>query len=185
MAGKYLPSPQALRQLLDYEPETGFLTWKKRGPEWFQDSEKQTAESVAKRWNARYAGQRAFTAKCKGYHVGNIGRGRLFRASRVIWAMVYGEWPDVDVDHKNTISDDDRLDNLRPATSSQNAQNKLGRPSMSGIKGVRMNRVGNWQASITANRKRYHLGTFSTKEAAAGAYAEAAKQLHREFQYSA
>ena len=37
MAAKVLPPQDVLRQLLEYDPETGRLTWKERGIEWFRD----------------------------------------------------------------------------------------------------------------------------------------------------
>lgn len=37
MATKPLPTPTELRQLLRYEPETGKLLWRERGPQWFSE----------------------------------------------------------------------------------------------------------------------------------------------------
>ena len=62
MANKPIPSPEALRQLLSYDPKTGKLFWKERGPEWFRDTEGRTAQHACKNWNARYAGEEAFTS---------------------------------------------------------------------------------------------------------------------------
>src|SRR5690625_5199426 len=54
MADKILPTPEQLRELLRYEPETGKLYWKARPAELFKDKRSHGA------WNARYAGKEAF-----------------------------------------------------------------------------------------------------------------------------
>jgi len=53
-----LPTPERLRQLLRYEPETGLLFWLARPREMFST---QRAFST---WNARFAGQQAFNLGC-------------------------------------------------------------------------------------------------------------------------
>ena len=78
MAKRQLPSPEALRQLLRYDPETGKLFWRDR-------------HDMGPQWNGRYAGAEALGAVCKkdGYKRGNLGRSSL-RAHRVIWAICHG-----------------------------------------------------------------------------------------------
>lgn len=52
----------------------------------------------------------------------------------------------------------------------------------SGFKGVAWSKAaGKWQAYITANRKRRHLGLFDTPEDGYAAYCESARKLHGEF----
>jgi hypothetical protein len=41
--------------------------------------------------------------------------------------MAHGRWPEHDIDHRNGVRDDNRLENLREATNAQNTQNH-GRP---------------------------------------------------------
>jgi hypothetical protein len=86
------------------------------------------------------------------------------------------------VDHKNGRGLDNRRTNLRPATHSQNAQNKR-RPSnnKSGVKGV--SRSGKkWRAQIRgADGKDHYLGLHPTLKAAAAAYEAASKAMHGEF----
>lgn len=87
------------------------------------------------------------------------------------------------VDHINGNGLDNRISNLRVATDSQNACNRrTPTHNKSGFKGVWWHkRYQHWQASISVNGKRKHLGVFDTKEDAARAYNEAAKQHHGEF----
>jgi hypothetical protein len=73
--------------------------------------------------------------------------------------------------------------NLRIATFSQNQHNStISRDNTSGYKGVIFDRRRNvWRAAIAKNRKRLHLGSFTTPEAAYSAYCDAAQELHGEF----
>ncbi len=90
----------------------------------------------------------------------------------------------VQVDHINGNSLDYRRQNLRPSTQAQNARNvaKPKHARSSRFKGVwHDRRTGKWQAYITADRRRYHLGVFGHEEDAARAYNDAARRLHGAF----
>ena len=94
-----LPSPELLRKILRYEPETGKLFWRERSPDLFVDG-KYTAARSCNIWNARYAEKEAFiTFDGHGYKMGKI-YSRSYLAHRVIFTMVYGYCPEHDVDHK-------------------------------------------------------------------------------------
>lgn len=115
-----------------------------------------------------------------GYRVVGFARRRIL-AHRIVWAITYGRWPRLQIDHINGIRDDNRLANLREATARQNVCNTPARKSSkSGIKGVSQH--GNrWRASISLDGKTHRLGTFATAEEASAAYADAAQRLHGEF----
>ena len=84
-------------------------------------------------------------------------------------------------DHINQNTLDNREENLRVCTRSENNMNRGKRSdNTSGYKGVFKSNFG-WTAKIEAGRKQTYLGTFQTREAAAKAYDEAAKRLHGEF----
>ena len=118
MPKRELPSPELLRKLLRYEPETGKLFWRKRPPDMFP------RESRGLSWNTRYAGAEAFKDKHeRGYKRGSIF-GKTFRAHRAIWAMVHGHWPPEDVDHINGDTSDNRLENLRAVSRQENLKNQ-------------------------------------------------------------
>lgn len=87
------------------------------------------------------------------------------------------------VDHANGIGLDNRRDNLRLATSSQNNANSgLKSTNTSGFKGVSWYaRDSKWQAHIRINKKPTHLGYFPTPEAAHEAYVTAAKKHFGDF----
>lgn len=86
-------------------------------------------------------------------------------------------------DHKNGDSLDNRKENLRKATRSQNAQNsRRRRDNSSGIKGVCFDsRDKVWRAFIQANGKRISLGSFKDIYSAQCKYIEASEILHGEF----
>ncbi|MHA0335824.1 HNH endonuclease [Sphingomonas aquatilis] len=181
MAKRQLPTPDELRQLLRYEPETGKLFWRERGPEWFLHG-KQGASRHCRSWNARFANREAFTAThSQGYRDGHVNSCHML-AHRVIWAIVTGAWPDHDIDHDDTDKTNNRWGNLRPATDAQNMQNKRARrDSPTGLKGVQVLPSGRFTASITSNGRRTYLGSFDRPEEAKSAYNEAALSLHGEY----
>ena len=90
-------------------------------------------------------------------------------ASRLAWFYVHGYWPGRDLDHKNRIRSDDRIENLREATASQNnANSKLRCNNTSGYRGVSWNRrKGKFRAYVSVDRKQIHLGFFYIVERAA------------------
>lgn len=170
MASKALPSPEVLRQLLRYDPETGKLFWRWR-------------DDVPKSWNTKWAGKEALTADDgEGYSAGKIFKHR-FRAHRVIWAIVYGHWPEQSVDHINGLRSDNRIENLRKATLSENQWNKsASKRNTSGFKGVTWHSVtGKWQARVSKHGDTKYLGLFTNVDDAAAAYSAAASKMHGEF----
>lgn len=173
-------TPELCRQLLRYEPETGKLFWLPRPDRMFNDSMchggVRTAQWAADCWNAKWAGKEAFTAQNEsGYQVGAI-LGHNFRAHRVIWAIVHGEWPENQIDHDDGDRANNRLANIKCATNAENHKNE-GRPknNTSGVAGVFWcKQTGRWRATIKVNYKQHHLGRFATIDEAAAAR-EAAK----------
>ncbi|WP_407473518.1 HNH endonuclease [Sulfitobacter sp. PM12] len=128
MAKKPLPSPEVLRQLLRYEPDTGKLFWRERGPEWFVDQRSQ------KIWNTKHAGREA-GANLKGYVFVRLDGG-AYLAHRLVWKMITGGEPNV-IDHINGDRSDNRICNLRDVTHEQNMKNVgMYSTNKSGITGV-------------------------------------------------
>lgn len=86
-------------------------------------------------------------------------------------------------DHISGDKLDNRRENLRIATPSQNQQNRgTQRNNTSGYKGVTWDRrERKWLARIEINGKRMYLGHFTTPEAAYQNYCAAADELHGEF----
>lgn len=157
-------SAARLRELLHYDPAMGVFTW-----------------ATARQGIA--IGQAAGCIdKSTGYRRIAID-GRDYRAHRLAWLYVHGVWPDGDLDHEDTNKDHNWIDNLRPATQSQNQANThRHRDNASGLKGVYFYRSRNrWRASISEGDQRKHLGYFDTAEEAHAAYCAAAKKIFGAF----
>lgn len=152
-----------LKRIFDYDEETGIFTWR----------EKQNNRALAE--------SRAGTLSARGYII-IIYKKKPYLAHRLAWLYVHGSLP-AKLDHKNRVKADNRIKNLRPATSSQNAVNKALNPrNTSGYRGVSLCKQTNkWRASCALHGKSYRLGRFNTKEEAARVRDEFAKELHREF----
>lgn len=150
-----------LKELLDYNPETGVFTWR-----------------VSRHHRVR-AGARAGSLS-HNYNYVRID-GRLYKSSRLAWLYVTGNWPAKEIDHKNRVSHDDRWINLREATRAQNVHNRgLSRDNTSGAKGV-IRVGGRWRARLYTGCVHLHLGYFASREDAAAAYRDAALRLHGEY----
>jgi len=163
MADKALPSPELLRQLLSYDPDTGLLMWLRRPVEMFASGGRLPTLSAAT-WNSKFADKTAFTAKnANGYHVGIVFYQLIF-AHRAIWAMSHGAWPDQYIDHINGVRTDNRIANLRSVTRQENMRNAA-RPkrNTSGVIGVYLDKTcGKWIASIKVDSRQIHLGRFAS-----------------------
>lgn len=88
------------------------------------------------------------------------------------------------VDHINTNKIDNRRENLRLVTASQNARNcSKSKNNKSGYKGVYKHHEGKkpWKAQILADGKAVSIGYYETPEEAAKAYDEAAVKYFGEY----
>lgn len=167
-----------LRELLAYDPQTGFLFWKERNESHFSAG-KISAAGKAGQWNSKYAGKRVSEKPSReGYATCGI-KPRTFKAHRVTWALHYGKWPDGQIDHINGVRNDNRISNLRDCTQLENCTNrKLSTLNKTGFFGIYFYPpTGKWQAEIKRSGKRTHLGYFNTKEDAILARKEAQEKL--------
>lgn len=176
MTKKILPTPEQLRELLTYDPETGKLFWKERPIGLFASRRAFSA------WNKRFAGQEAMSCVDEGYKTGCLFNSRV-RAHRIAWALYFGSWPKDQIDHINGDRSDNRICNLRESSNAENQWNTSVRSySSSGLKGIgRKGDSGRWMARISVNGERKYLGTFTTPEDAHRAFCEAAHKYHGEF----
>ena len=154
---RLLPSQEVLRELLDYDPETGVLTWRERDRKWFKTKRSYN------RWNNRFAGKKAGSKMQTGYCEIKI-IGTSFLLHRVTWKLVHNEEPE-QVDHINHNRADNRLTNLRVATNKINGMNQsLNKLNTSGVIGVwQKSRDGRWVAEIKIDQKKMNLGCFEYK----------------------
>lgn len=88
------------------------------------------------------------------------------------------------VDHISRCRWDNRANNLRVATPSQNSMNRPGsKKKASSYKGVYLRKDGKWNAKVTFEGNQYHLGTFTDETEAALAYNAFVKVHCPEFGY--
>ena len=153
---------ERVRELLDYDPETGVLTWKVR------------------RGGRAHLGAVAGVPDGLGYVSIRVDS-RLYRAHRLAWLLSHGRWPPEQIDHINGVRDDNRLSNLREATRGQNMENQR-RPragNTSGFLGVCWHaRSKKFMARITTGGTRFYLGVYPDAESAHAAYLKAKRELH-------
>lgn len=142
---------ERLRDLLEYNPESGVFTWKvkRRGP--------------------NIVGGRAGCENGpRGYCSIKVG-GVIYLQHRLVWFYMTGEWPQFDIDHRNGYRKDNRFSNLRSTTRKQNLENqKLHRDNTSGFRGVTFDkRTSRFVARVTHRGRGYHVGIFDSPEQAA------------------
>lgn len=170
-------TPDILRELIEYHPDSGRFFWKMRERKWFKDERSQ------KIWNTKFAGKETFTTNDgDGYRMSSVLHVKV-KAHRVAWAIHYGETPSCFLDHINTIKDDNRISNLRLASNSENMCNTTKRAdNTSGVKGVYWcKEKSKWCAEIKKNGKKRFLGRFIDIDQARLAYEKASKMYHGEF----
>ena len=172
---KPLPSPELLRKLLRYDPETGELFWRERDDSIFSDGGHGGRCGAACRWNGKWAGKQALSYVNKnGYKVGGI-MGGVYKSHRVIWAIIHGAWPIRQIDHINGCKYDNRVENLRVVDHQENMKNQpLRSTNTSGVSGVGWNRrTKKWCANISSGGVQNYLGEFQDKGDAIAARKEA------------
>ena len=156
-----MPTQERLKELLSYDQNTGVFVW------------------LAQTSSRAKIGDIAGTLMAIGYRLIGID-GKLYRAHRLAWFYMTGDWPVAGMDHINGVKDDNRWDNLREATQAENSQNMAIRSdNTSGYMGVCWDRrKGKWQAQIKVAGRNKHLGYFDMPEAAHAAYLAAKAEIH-------
>lgn len=121
----------------------------------------------------------------RGYHHGNTKTYPEKFRHRLIWLSVNGPIPEgMQINHKNQIPGDDKIANLELVTPSENCRytRLIRSTNRSGFRGVyRAHDKKKWRGQIFVDNKNICLGYFTTAEAAAHAYDEAAKKYYGKY----
>lgn len=155
---------QRLREILDYDQLTGVFTWR---------------VMLAHR-------------RKPGDAAGNLTHGyieigienRSYRAHRLAWLYVYGEWPYGQIDHIDGNRANNSIANLRVVTNQTNSQNRHGVSESkitSEYLGVTWNTANNcWMAQIKVGSKNQYIGQYATEYEAHIAYLHRKRLLHED-----
>lgn len=155
-----------LRELLSYDPETGVFTWR---------ITRNKCKAMCS------AGCVAGALRPDGYISIGIDFD-IHMAHRLVWLYISGEWPTDQLDHINGNRSDNRLKNLREATSAINNQNRRTiSDSKKGVGRLGVNwrpEKGKYRATIQSKGISMHIGYFDSEEAAHSAYLDAKRRIH-------
>lgn len=167
MSSKKALTADRLRELLSYEPDSGVFRWK---VDRASHKAKASAGSVAGRKGVRYV-------------VIGIDR-KFYRAHRLAFLYMTGNWPDREVDHKDRNGFNNTWSNLRDVTHKENSENlSLSKANKSGHRGVYWDKTNlRWRASIMHNGKSRALGRFATIDEAVAARASAEREVFTRIQ---
>lgn len=152
-------TPDRLRELLHYEPETGAFVSRQR------------------RSGVPYGRALGYVTK-RGYRMVRVDN-ELHMAHRLAWLYMTGQWPSDEIDHRNGARSDNRWCNLRAATAKQNRENRAREASnSSGFRGVSWCAARRrWLAQIKHQRRQINLGRFDDLFDAVGARLRAERDL--------
>lgn len=156
---------ETLRRHFTYEPATGYFVWR-----------------VPPRTHPKFLGERAGCLGRDGRWYVKF-RGRRYIASRLAWLYMTGEWPQQEIDHRDTDRSNNRWANLRAANDSQNGANRdAASNNTSGARGVDWYaRYGKWRARVKVHGRSKLLGYFENKDEAIAARNTAAVEAFGEF----
>jgi len=130
------------------------------------------------KWHAAKRYQTWYAKRCS-----TKGEGLPLKKEITMHRVIMNTRPGLHTDHINRDGLDNRRENLRECTHSQNHMNRIShRGSSSQYKGVSWHsRDKIWQASIRINKACTYLGSFHSEIEAAKVYNAAAEKLFGEF----
>lgn len=149
-----------LKDWISYNPESGLFHW-----------------TGNLKWTE--AGKQVGCLDSEGYVVIKM-KGRMYKAHRLAWLYVTGEWPSGEVDHINYARADNRFCNLRDCTTQQNLQARRFCKSATGLRNV-FHSGSKFRVRVWVNGRNQHFGTFEDIELAELVAQEARRHSFGEF----
>jgi hypothetical protein len=152
-----------LKELLDYNKDTGIFTWKQR------TSNRVKVGSIAGNLNSN------------GYIELSV-KGHRTLAHRLAWLYEHGELP-ILIDHINGDKKDNKICNLRSATYAENAYNsKVRSDNKSGVRCVSWDKAKqSWEVRVKLDGKLKHFGNYKNLDEAAKIAEQTRKKHHNHF----
>jgi hypothetical protein len=157
---------ERLKEICTYDPETGLF------------------EGIVNRGKRYKIGMPFGKPEKKGYLQVTID-GRTYHLQRLAWLYVHGVWPEHQIDHRNGIPSDNRLENLRDANRCQQNWNKKAITGKKTPKNVFfLKTTGKYRVRITESFKVRFLAEYETLEEASMVAVEQRRRIHGEFDVS-
>jgi len=146
---------ERLKELLDYDPETGIFTWR-------------VTRGKARKGSP--AGWRRTDNWGKVYISVKVDD-RVYLTHRLAFLWMEGSVPEADTDHEDGDGTNNRWSNLKRVSHQQNQRNqKRSSINTSGVTGVIWNKGSQkWQAQIKVDGRSNYLGLFISKDDAIAA----------------
>ena len=140
-----------LKELLYYNPDNGLFTWKK-----LKTKNKVRVGDIA-----------GYKTNLRGNYIDIRLDGKLYKAHRLAYLYMKGEFPDDVIDHIDGDGTNNIFQNLRDVKQRYNTRNtRIGENNKTGIIGIYIAK-GKYVAQIKLNDRTKHLGTFNSLEEAA------------------
>lgn len=145
-------------EIFRYDGETGVLERKLKNGEWRVCGDKPNSHGYGQVWVD----------------------GKMYKTHRLVWLLVYGVRPEHEIDHIDRNPMNNKIENLRAASPSENQHNQgMRRNNTSGYPGVYFNKQRNkYEANICLNGKQTFLGYYPTAIEACTAYMIAKIKYH-------
>lgn len=134
-----------LKDYINYCPHTGKLTW---------------IDSI---WARSIVGREVGSVSSGGYRCMTF-EGKTINSHRVIYFYMTGAMPSGEIDHIDGCKLNNKWDNLRDVSHSENLKNKrIRKPARGKIFGVNKREESSvWRAMINIDGKRMYLGQYSS-----------------------
>lgn len=163
-----------LKEALTYDPITGIFHWRLDRPENHFTDWRGRNGFIGNIRDDLVAGSPTGVTKRNPQSYLVIGlNGTNYKAHRLAWLYIYGEWPSEDIDHIDLNTQNNSISNLQLSVDKLNHRNRSKyKNNSSGVVGVSFHkRTGKWQAEgqeiVDGKRVRHYLGLFNNLEDAA------------------
>lgn len=153
-----------IAEWFSYDPEGGIVTWRRK-----PNRNIRIGQTAGYLWSEK---------KSRTSYIRVGFKGRAIFAHHIAFVCMTGEFPKGVVDHQDGDGTNNRWENLRDVSHTQNLRNqRRNSANTSGSQGVDYHRASKrWRARIIVGKKEHHLGVFQSREEAVAARKAAERQ---------